>query len=72
MKKLSGILFFAFIFSATLVSCSKDYECHCEFTDGTEQEFEYEGVKKSEAKDACEAQEAILKLVDPGVDCNIH
>lgn len=71
MKNLFLGLGVAVFLSVGLFSCSKDYECHCEFSDGTEQEFDYEGVKKSEAEDACKAQEAVLSLVDPSVDCHL-
>lgn len=54
--------------SVGLFSCSKDYECHCELSDGTEEEFEYEGLSKSEAEDACALQESLLT----GADCHIH
>jgi preprotein translocase subunit SecF len=71
MKKIFSILTVAFFIAGTLSSCSKDFECHCEFSDGTEQEFDYEGVKKNDAKDACEAQEAIFKIADPEVECHL-
>ena len=71
MKNLFLGLGVAAFLSIGLFSCSKDYECHCEFSDGTEEEFEYEGLSKSDAKDACEAQEALLSIADPAVDCHL-
>lgn len=53
-----------------LSSCKKDYTCECTTT-GFTQAFEYKGVKKKDANETCDAQEATYKALYPNIVCNL-
>jgi hypothetical protein len=73
MKKQIMILGLALL-TLGVVSCKKDYVCDChidyqgghEAGDHADIEFEYESVKKSDAEDMCDAQQALFNA-DPEV-----
>lgn len=50
MKKV----FFAAVAVLALASCKKDYSCECTY-DSNKYTYELKDVKKSDAKDACNA-----------------
>jgi hypothetical protein len=57
-----------------LASCTKDYTCSCTVDYGSGDStltFLYDGVKKSDAEDACAASETVYKNVDAGATCTL-
>lgn len=71
MKK---VLLIAAVAGMSMVSCKKDYTCTCKYTPagGTEQTYTYDlkDVKKSEAKDACDAAGSAWILAGGSCDFN--
>lgn len=55
MKRILAILAVVAAFGAT--SCKKDYTCKCNTPTG-EVPYEYEKVKKADAEEACDKQDA--------------
>ncbi len=74
MKKVA--LFFAVTFVAAMMfsSCSKDYTCACEWEMMDEkmtQDYVYEGVKKADAEETCDAQQVAVRIIDPNGKCEL-
>jgi hypothetical protein len=69
------LLFLTAGMMAGLVSCSKDYTCSCiaDYGNGDSTlTFLYDGVKKSDAEDACTASQNSLKNVDTNARCTLE
>jgi hypothetical protein len=72
MKNIFSVLAVAFFIAGSLSSCSKDFECHCEFSDGREEKDTYEGIKKKDAEELCEGLESFYRIAeDPDVHCHL-
>jgi hypothetical protein len=75
MKKA---LFVAAVTGAMLVgltSCTKDYTCSCTYNWGSSDTtitLLYEGAKKADAEEGCEASEASLKVLDSNASCTLE
>ncbi len=71
MKKIFGFLVVAtLIFGAT--SCKKNYTCECITGTGAAQiktEYEFENVKRKEAKEACDKHDA--KVLGVVTECEL-
>lgn len=65
MKRLALVFAVAGLFAMS--SCSKDYTCEC--SNGTSATFE--GAKKGDAKDACDALQATQNILGSGVTCDL-
>jgi hypothetical protein len=70
MKKIFSFAMVTLFISFVLISCNKEFECHCDTADGEETEF-YKGIKKSEAEEICESFETFLKITDETADCHL-
>lgn len=57
MKKIFALLAVVALFAA----CKKDYTCECTVL-GTSESTTFTDVKKSEAKDSCDAANALVTL----------
>lgn len=68
MKKVFAIAAIGGLF---LTSCTGDYHCEC-MANGVEVEAEYEGVKKDDAQESCDAYLAQLQMGDPNATCELH
>ena len=63
MKKIFALLAVVAIFAA----CKKDYTCECTVLGATESTT-FKDVKKSEAKDSCDAANALVTLFGGSCD----
>lgn len=73
-KTILGLAAAAMLLS--FASCKKDYTCTCSYTmpgatTKTAIAFPYDDQKRSDAHDACDAQETIYRIIDSGAECEI-
>ena len=67
MKKLFIV---AVVASFGMVSCKKDYTCTCT-AEGESETTVFKDTKKKDAKDACEAREALYTAFGAAASCEI-
>ncbi len=61
------------LFIVSLASCTGDYDCVCTNGQGqTEVANTYENVKKSDAKESCQAFQDLAIVFDPSASCVIE
>jgi len=68
MKKIALIAAVAAVVGLT--SCKGDYTCTCTDSSGT-QAIPYKSVSKKDATDACDATDALWKVIEASASCKL-